>query len=243
VAKEASDIVILDDNIISIDKAILYGRTIFKSIRKFIIYQLSVNTCALIISIVGTLVGISNPITIVQMLWLNMIMDTFAGLAFSFEPPLLEYMEEPPKKKSEKIMNYYMYSEIIISGLFASILCILFLKIPFFVNMIRYSSDNKYLMTAYFAMFIFIGIVNAYNARTSRINVFANIIHNKVFLTIFTFITVIQIYIIYYGGQLFRTYGLTIKELLLVIILSLIAFPIDVLRKLYMKKKGFSIGV
>ena len=87
VAKDASDIVILDDNISSICKAILYGRTIFKSIRKFIIYQLTVNICALILSIVGVLVGISTPITIIQMLWLNMIMDTFAGLAFSYEPP------------------------------------------------------------------------------------------------------------------------------------------------------------
>ena len=91
VAKEAADIVILDNNILSISKAILYGRTIFKSIRKFIIYQLTVNTCALILSIVGSLIGIATPITIVQMLWLNMIMDTFSGIAFSFEPPLPEY--------------------------------------------------------------------------------------------------------------------------------------------------------
>lgn len=85
VAKEAADIVILDNNILSISKAILYGRTIFKSIRKFIIYQLTVNMCALVLSIVGSFIGVSTPITIVQMLWLNMIMDTFAGVAFSFE--------------------------------------------------------------------------------------------------------------------------------------------------------------
>ena len=99
VAKEASDIVILDDNILSISKAILYGRTIFKSIRKFIIYQLTVNMCALILSIIGPFIGINTPITIIQMLWLNMIMDTFAGLAFSFEPALESFMHEPPKRK------------------------------------------------------------------------------------------------------------------------------------------------
>jgi Ca2+-transporting ATPase len=243
VAKEASDIVILDDNILSISKAILYGRTIFKSIRKFIIYQLSVNTCALIISIVGTLIGIENPITIIQMLWLNMIMDTFSGLAFSFEPPLKEYMEELPKKQNEPIMNNYMYSEIIVSGIYSSLLCLLFLKLPFFTSLIRYDINNNYLMTAYFAMFIFIGICNAFNARTSRINIFANLLRNQVFIIIFTFIIIVQIYIIYHGGVLFRTYGLTLNELLLVIILSLTALPIDFIRKILMKKKHKLIGV
>lgn len=101
VAKEASDIVILDDNFISISKAILYGRTIFKSIRKFIIFQLTVNLCAVSISIIGPFIGVSSPVTVVQMLWINMVMDTLAGLAFSYEPPLLEYMEEEPKKKKK----------------------------------------------------------------------------------------------------------------------------------------------
>ena len=99
VAKEASDIVILDDNFLSITKSILYGRTIFKSIRKFIIFQLTVNLCAVGISIIGPFIGIDTPITVIQMLWINMVMDTLAALAFAGEPPLKEYMEEPPKKK------------------------------------------------------------------------------------------------------------------------------------------------
>ena len=98
VAKEARDIVIEDDNIMSIRKAILYGRTIFKSIRKFIICQLTINLCSLFVSIIGPFIGIPVPITVVQMLWINMIMDTLSGLAFSYEPALLEYMEEEPKK-------------------------------------------------------------------------------------------------------------------------------------------------
>ena len=103
VSKEASDIVILDDNILSISKAILYGRTIFKSIRKFIIYQLTCNICALFVSIIGPFIGIDTPITIIQMLWINMIMDTFAGLAFSFEPPLKRYMNESLKRKKKPL--------------------------------------------------------------------------------------------------------------------------------------------
>ncbi|MEG1892815.1 MAG: calcium-translocating P-type ATPase, PMCA-type, partial [Bacilli bacterium] len=231
VAKEAADIVILDNNILSISKAILYGRTIFKSIRRFIIYQLSVNMSALILSIIGSFIGVTTPITIIQMLWLNMIMDTFAGLAFSFESPLPEYMFEKPKKKNTKIMNKYMYSEIISTGFYSAILCILFLKLPIFKELIRYSSDNKYLMTAYFAMFIFLGIFNAFNARTERLNIFANILKNKIFIMIFGFIFISQLFIIYHGKEIFRTYGLEINELILVLILALTVFPVDCLRK------------
>ena len=243
VAKEAADIVILDDNILSISKAILYGRTIFKSIRKFIIYQLTVNTCALILSIVGALIGIATPITIVQMLWLNMIMDTFSGIAFSYEPPLEEYMMEPPKKKNTPIINRYMYSEIIWTGLYCALVCILFLKLPFVRNFIRVGPNNEYLMTAYFAMFIFMGIFNAFNARTSRINVFANLKKNKVFVGIFAFIFLAQIYIIYNGGDIFRTFGLELNELILSFVLALTVFPVDWLRKYILKKKHIILGV
>ena len=243
VAKEAADIVILDDNILSISKAILYGRTIFKSIRKFIIYQLTVNTCALILSIVGALIGIATPITIVQMLWLNMIMDTFSGIAFSYEPPLEEYMMEPPKKKNTPIINKYMYSEIIWTGLYCAIVCILFLKLPLFRNFVRVGKNDAYLMTAYFAMFIFMGIFNAFNARTSRINVFANLKKNKVFVGIFAFIFLAQIYIIYNGGDIFRTFGLELNELILSFVLALTVFPVDWLRKYILKKKHITLGV
>ncbi len=238
VSKEASDIVILDNNILSISKAILYGRTIFKSIRKFIIYQLSVNICAVLLSIIGPFIGYPSPITIVQMLWLNMIMDTFAALAFSFEPPLLEYMEEEPKKINEPIINSYMYNEIITTAIYSATLCILFLKLPIVRTIFRIGDNNKYLMTAYFALFIFIGIFNSFNARTYRINIFSNILKNKIFIIVITFIITVQIYLIYFGGDLFQTYGLTPKELILILLIALTVFPIDFLRKLILKKKN-----
>lgn len=239
VAKEASDIVILDNNILSISKAILYGRTTFKSIRKFICYQLTVNMTALTLSIVGSYIGISTPITIIQMLWLNMIMDTFAGLAFSFEPPLKYYMEEKPKEISEPIINRYMFSQIAFLAIYSSLLCIFFLKSPLILNFVR--SDPKTFMTAYFALFIFIGICNSYNARSERLNVFGNLRRNKVFILISIFIIVVQIYLIYHGGELFRTYGLYIRELLFVVILSLTVIPADFIRKLILKKKGIKV--
>lgn len=243
VCKEASDIVILDDNILSISKAILYGRTIFKSIRKFIIYQLTCNMCALFVSIIGPFIGINTPITIIQMLWINMIMDTFAGLAFSFEPPLKRYMFEPPKKKDEAIMNGYMYSQIIFTGIYSALLCVLFLKLPLFKRIIRTGPSYEYLMTAYFALFIFIGVCNAFNARTERLNLLSNLKQNIVFILTILFIVIVQLYLVYHGGDLFRTYGLTLKELAIVLFLSFSVIPVDLLRKIYMKHKNYATSV
>ena len=228
VAKEASDIIILDDDIKSIAKAILYGRTIFKSIRKFIIFQLTINLSAVIMAIVGPIINISTPVTIIQMLWINMIMDTLAGIAFSYEAPLQEYMEEMPKNSTTKIINSYMYKQILFMGFYTALIGILFLKLDLFQLPIR--NDYKYIMTAYFALFIFMGIFNAMNARTSRLNILANILKNKVFI-------VIQLYLIYYGKDLFRTYGLTKIELIYILLLSLTVIPVNFIIKKYSKKR------
>jgi magnesium-transporting ATPase (P-type) len=241
VAKEASDIVILDDNFLSIAKAILFGRTIFKSIRKFIIFQLTVNFCAISLSIVGPFIGINTPITVIQMLWINMVMDTLAGLAFSYEPPLLEYMEEYPKRKNESIINKYMLSQVFITGFYSSILCILFLKLPFFKQLFR--PEEEYFMTAFFGLFIFMGIFNCFNARTTRLNIFANVTKNKMFLIIIAFIVIVQLILIYYGGSLFRTAGLTFIELQIIILLSFSVVPVDCIRKIILKKKYKTITI
>ena len=233
VAKEAGDIVILDDNFLSITKAILFGRTIFKSIRKFIIFQLTVNLCALSISIIGPFIGVDTPVTVIQMLWINMVMDTLAALAFSFEPALLEYMTEKPKKKDENIMNSYMLNEIIITGLYTTILCILFLKLPFIRN---FFSSKESFMTAFFGLFIFAGIFNCFNARTSRINVLSHLTKNHMFIFIILFICVVQIIMIYYGGSMFRTIPLSLKEFLIMLAFSFTVVPVDVLRKIICKK-------
>jgi len=236
-------VVILNNNLLSISKAILYGRTIFKNIRKFIIFQLTLNMCALTLSIIGPFVGIGTPITIVQMLWINMIMDTFAAIAFSFEPPLLSYMNEAPKKKNEKIINRYMYSEILTIGLYSALMCLLFLKLPIFKDIIRTGENFRFLMTAYFALFIFIGIFNAFNARTHRLNLFANLNKNKVFIGIYVFIASVQVFIIYNGGNIFRTYGLTGFEFVLVLCMAITVIPVDLIRKFIFRKYGFKKSV
>lgn len=240
VSKEASDIVILDNNFLSISKAILFGRTIFKSIRKFIIFQLTVNLCALSISIIGPFIGVDTPVTVIQMLWINMVMDTLAGLAFAFEPPLLEYMKEKPKKKEEGIMNNYMLNEIIITGLYTTILCILFLKLPLIRNLFN---SNSSFMTAFFGLFIFAGIFNCFNAHTSRINILAHLLKNRMFIIVILFISIVQMLMIYYGGTLFRTVPLTPKEFIFMLIFAFSVVPVDMIRKIIIKKhsKTFSV--
>ena len=238
VAKEASDIVILDDNFYSITNAILYGRTIFKSIRKFIICQLTINLCSLLVSIIGPFIGIPVPITVIQMLWINMIMDTLSGFAFSYEPALPEYMKELPKKKNENIINGYMANQIITTGLVSSVICIIFLKSRI-INQI-FGDD---LLTAFFGLIIFISIFNSFAARTHRLNILANIFKNKVFIGVITFVIGMQIYLIYYGGSLFRTNGLTIREFIIMMGISLLVIPIDFIRKLIRKKQNKPLGV
>ncbi len=241
VAKEASNIVILDDNFMSIVNAILFGRTIFKSIRKFIIFQLSVNICAVMVSLVGPFIGIDQPVTVIQMLWINMVMDTLAGVAFAYEPPLIEYMNEKPKKKGEHIVNKYMFNQIIVMGLYTSLLCLLFLKLPSISNL--FEQNGGHLMTAFFGLFIFCSIFNSFNARTHRINIFSNIFKNKAFLIVILFIVIIQIYLIYYGGEVFRTVGLSLYEFNMMILISMTVIPVDFLRKVLLRLRGIKGGV
>lgn len=238
VAKEASDIILLDNNFYSITKAILYGRTIFKSIRKFIIFQLTVNFCAVFLSIVGPFIGFATPVTVIQMLWINMVMDTLAGIAFSYEAPLSEYMEENPKDRYEPILNSYMIHEIVFIGIYSSLLCIFFLKSPYIHSFFRDDINDRYFLTAFFGLFIFTSIFNSFNARTSRLNIFANLFKNKMFMIVIIFIAIVQFVLIYYGGELFRTVGLSFKEIEIMLLCAFSVIPVELFRKIYLKKNN-----
>lgn len=232
VAKEASNVVILDDNFLSIAKAILYGRTIFKSIRKFIIFQLTVNLCAISVSLIGPFIGIYEPVTVIQMLWINMVMDTLAALAFAYEPALVEYMKEKPKRRDENVVNGYMFNQIITNGLYIAVLCLVFLK----TNLVRgIYETNETLMTAFFGLFIFASLFNSFNARTTRVNILSNIIKNKAFIMVISLVIIIQIYLIYYGGSLFRTVGLNAIEFVVMLFISSTVIPFDFIRKMILK--------
>ena len=241
VAKEASEIVILDDNFKSIGKAILYGRTIFNSIRKFIIFQLTINVGAVLISFICPLLGLENPLSITQILWVNLVMDTLAALAFGGEPALDRYMDEPPKRRDEKIVNSYMFSSIGTGALCSFVVGLVFLLTDFSrehfrdinpegVN-ITFGGDSVYVLTGYFAFFIFMAVFNAFNARTDRMNLFDNIGGNTGFLKVMGLIVLVQVIMTYFGGAILRCYGLTMTEWAFVIAMAFIIIPVDLIRK------------
>lgn len=238
VAKEAGDIVILDDNFSSIGKAILYGRTIFNSIRKFIIFQLTINVSAVLISFVCPLLGMENPLSIIQILWINLVMDTLAALAFGGEPALRRFMKEPPKQRDENILSRYMKTEILTGSLWIFALSMVFLMTPFVANYFRPDEGSKYLLTGYFTFYIFAAVFNAFNARTDQINLFDNIKKNHGFWKVLLLIVVVQIVMADFGGEVLRCYGLTIREWIVVTILAFTMIPVDLIRKAVLKASG-----
>ncbi len=240
VAKEASDVVILDDNIKSISRAVLYGRNVFKSIRKFITLQLTMNLCACAVSMIGPFIGIDAPVTVVQMLWINVIMDTLGGLAFAGEAPLASYMREKPKRRDEPILNGYMVSQISFLGLFTVILSIMFLKHPSFIAHFRVAPGDICHLTGFFAFFIFAGVFNCFNCRNDRISVLSGIRKNHAFIAIMLAVLCVQIAFVYLGGKVLRTVPLTASELIFSLMPALTVFPADILRKLIrrFRKRG-----
>ncbi len=242
VAKDAGDIIILDNNLASIVRAVLYGRTIFKSIRKFITLQLTMNFSAVGVTMICPFLGIDSPVTVVQMLWINLIMDTLGGLAFAGEPPRKDYMKEPPKKREESILNRYMVNQIAGLSGFTVAISLLFLKNPLVTSLFRYAPDNIYLFTAFFAFFIFCSVFNCFNARTDRIKLFAGLFKNPVFIVIMLAVLTLQIVFVYLGGSVLRTTPLLPRELGLTMLFSLAVFPADFIRKLLWRARGKKTG-
>lgn len=232
IAKSAADIVVLDDSFGAISKTILYGRTIFKSIRKFITFQLIMNFAACGITLVGPYIGIDTPITIIQMLWVNIIMDTLGGLAFAGEPAFDYYMLEKPKRREEPILSRPMLAHVLLNGAYTLALLVFFLSYSGFRAYFP-SLDRR--LTAFYALFIFSGIVNSFTARSERMSIFFGILKNRAFLAIMSFITAIQILIVYFGGSLFRSTPLTLRELASVALLALSVLVFDSIRRFFAK--------
>ncbi len=230
VAKEAGDIIITDNNFKSIAKAVLYGRAIFESIRKFIIFQLTMNLCAVGVSVIAPFIGIDTPVTVIQMLWINIIMDTLGGLAFAGEVPLKEYMKYPPKPRDEKILSRNMISQIAVTGSYTLILCIAFLKLDMFRERLLFT-DGVYFMTGFFALFVFSGIFNCFSARTPRLNLLSHLGANHAFIIIMVFISVLQTAFIYFGGEVFRTTALDRSDFMYILCLAFTVIPADLIRK------------
>jgi calcium-translocating P-type ATPase len=235
--KESGDIVILDDNFSSLTKAVLYGRTLFKSIRKFLIFQLTVNVSAILVVFLGQFFGFDLPLTMTQLLWLNIIMDTLAGLAFAGEAALQRYMLEKPLRRDEQLINADMWSSILINGAFIAFVSILFLTSDWTKTLfdggheIGSDAAQAKFLTAFFAFFVFVQIFNTFNARTQGLNLLEHLLDNRLFSIIIPSIMAIQVFFITYGGEILRTVGLSVSEWIAVLLMAIVIIPVDLLRK------------
>lgn len=235
VAKEAGDITILDDNFSSIEKAILYGRTMFKSIRKFLIFQLTVNVAAVLTCFIGPLLGEQVVLTVIQLLLINLAMDTLAAIAFGSEPALKEYMKDKPVPRTASIVSKEMLIEIVISGAYITFICLSILFLPPIRNLFG-DVDVTYLKSALFATFMMAITFNGFNARTEYINVFQNLGRNKNFILVMLSIFALQFVFVAFGGEVLSVEALSVKSWIICIVLAFMVIPIDIIRKLIMHK-------
>lgn len=230
VAKEAGDITIMDDNFSSIEKAILYGRTMFKSIRKFLIFQLTVNVAAVLTCFIGPMFGVNVILTVIQLLLINLAMDTLAAIAFGSEPALKEYMKDKPVPRSESIVTKGMLVEVVISAVYITFICLAIL----FWNPVRSlfgDVDITYLKSALFATFMMAITFNGFNARTSHTNPFENLGRNKNFLLVMLAIFIMQFVFVTFGGDVLSVEALNGKSWVICIALAFLIIPIDMIRK------------
>ena len=241
VAQEAGDVVILNNSLASIKDCILNSRTMAKSVGKFLIFQLTVNISTLLMNILAPVLGWTEPFSIVQILWINLIMDTLAAMAFGGEPILDRYMNEKPAKRSDNILTGYIKSAIGVSAVFIPLGSILILENTGSITTAVMPADcadpGLYEKTFMFAFFIYSIIFNSLNTRSERFNLFEHIGENRNFGLVMGFIFILQTVLIQIGGPVFSTTPLTLKALLTSMVLGVLIIPVDMIRKAIVNKK------
>jgi P-type Ca2+ transporter type 2C len=234
IAKEASDIILLDDSFRSIVNAVVWGRSLYQNIQRFILFQLTINVVALGIALVGPFIGVALPLTVTQMLWVNLIMDTFAALALATEPPHRSVMQHPPRDPEAFIVTTTMAQNIFATGLAFLIFLVSFL------HYIRKDGNiSTYELSVFFAVFVMLQFWNLFNARCLGLkqSAFKGLSKNKGFVAIAITIFVGQILIIQLGGSVFRTVPLSFIDWISVIAGTSTVLWIGELWRLTMRSK------
>jgi Ca2+-transporting ATPase len=242
VAREASDIVIVDDNFVSLVRAIRWGRSVFENIRKFLQFQLTVNVAALATAFVAAVLGKGTPLTAVQLLWVNLIMDSLAALALALEPPRDELFEQPPHGRDEPLISKSMWTHVLVLGVFMFVLLQVVLNTDLFMEAgaaARHAADvlggitdptkqqiedagNIYRYTLLFNVFVWLQIWNEFNCRSVRFhrNPFRGLAESHTFLGIVAAIVVLQVVLIEFGGAVFSTVALSWRDWLVSVALG-----------------------
>ncbi len=215
VAKEASDITIIDDSFTSINRAVMWGRSLYKNIQRFLVFQLTVNVAACLIVTVCSFFSEQSPLTVTQMLWVNLIMDTLAALALASLPPQESVMSDSPRKPSEAIITRQMRRFIAVMSVPIAVV-----MSALFFYFWRTANINAHEMSIFFSVFVFVQVWNMLNAR--RFDGGAGLLSDwkasKVFGGVLLLIVVCQVLIVQLGGQVFSVVPLTLKEWLMIIV-------------------------
>ena len=210
VAKEASDITLLDDSFHSIATAVMWGRSLYKNIQRFIVFQLTINVVALLSVLLGAFLGTELPLTVTQMLWVNLIMDTFAAMALASIAPSMDVMNEKPRKRTDFIISPAMRNNIF--GVGAGFLIVLMGLLAFFKNMP--GGMDVHHLTVFFTIFVMLQFWNLFNASVFGTNhsIFKDAGHAMGMLGVTLIILVGQFIIVTFGGKVFRTEPLPALE-------------------------------
>ena len=216
VAKEASDITLLDDSFHSIATAVMWGRSLYKNIQRFIVFQLTINVVALLSVLLGAFLGTALPLTVTQMLWVNLIMDTFAAMALASISPSMDVMNEKPRKRTDFIITPAMRKNIF--GVGAAFLIILMGMLSIFNNMP--GGMDVHHLTIFFTIFVMLQFWNLFNASVFGTNhsIFKDASHAIGMLGVALIILVGQFVIVTVGGKVFRTEPLSVMEWVYIIV-------------------------
>lgn len=234
-AKEAGDLVILDDNFLSIKNAIWYGRTIYNNILKFCKFQLAINVGAVLVSAILPFLGVDAPLTVTQLLYVNLCMDGLGSMMLGGEPALKSYMLAKPRRRDESIVSRDMFLQFCIMGIYLLILGIAWFKVGIIGSVF---ADDVQLKTGFFAVFLFSAILNGFNVRNEGFNLFKDIKENKSFFKVMismlaaTFVLSQASIVSPVIGNMFSTEAFGVQGWLMVLAISLLIIPVDMLRKL-----------
>ncbi|KAF9256353.1 Ca-transporting ATPase [Marasmius fiardii PR-910] len=237
VAKEASDIILMDDNFASIVKAIIWGRAVNDAVRKFLQFQIATNVCAVIITFVSAVAsGESEAVlSAVQLLWVNIIMDTFAALALATDPASETHLDRKPTKKSAPLFTTPMYKQILFQALYQVIILLIFHFLGLRILGLESNDHNrKIVKTLVFNAFVFCQVSNSVNSRRldSKLNIFEGITHNWYFVAITVLEIGIQVLIVFVGGAAFTVTPIGGREWGISLALGVVSIPLGALIRL-----------
>ena len=236
VAKEASDITIIDNSFTSIARAVMWGRSLYKNIQRFLLFQLTINVAACFIVMIGSLIGTSSPLTITQMLWVNLIMDTFAAAALASLPPSWNVMKERPRKSGEN------GDFIITKSMSVNIFVVAALFVIIQLGMLWYLNGNGgmtvYEQSLFFTFFVMLQFWNMFNAKAYMTGetAFKGLSSNYTFIIVCVAILVGQILIVTFGGEMFNVVPLSLKDWLLITVSTSLVLWLGEVKRLFSKK-------